>query len=542
MLSEKDIDQDLVKKYLRYTGSQLARHVGEPITIYKKMELVRNTSDKVVEDQLIPVLAPRNVALLFFNPEPHTFFKGAKTEITIFSHDNCLREENKVIGPIDQQIEKCLSLILEKPKGAYHTFPDYPQRALREAVVNAFCHRSYEVSDPDPVKIFIRPESIEIISYPGPDPTLKPEDFSENKVPPVKHRNRRIADFLKSKKLAEGLYTGVGTIFTSMKENKNPKPEFDFSTSYFRVRLPGHPKYIVQSLIGRVDYLCAKGSEAEAVKLIEEYLEKDSNMWSDHLITKLIELLHVEDDEHDPKVSKYQKFLSERKQRRVVLKEQLAKWCESKPLNISSGVKLVTELVEEDAAFADIFCVVRKVFDLCGLKDDQGQPQLEAQKNAHKIFEAMGDVALTDDSVSFQFASCKFILYIFSTQKDLDPEFKQRKASSREPKAGTRERRDLFPLLRKAEDFVRTAIQLTSEDDKHHLAIEWRLLGYIHSQRCAIGRSTEEEVTKCYDEARRYEPDIKLNSLYIPVSSRSRYALTKEKRDNSAFWVWTQSN
>jgi len=165
-------------------------------------------------------------------------------------------------GPIDQQIEGCLSFILEKPKKgvACHAFSACPDRALREAVVNAFYPRSYEVSYPDPVKIHVKPEFIDIISYPGPDPTLKPEDFSENKVPPVQHRNRRIADFLKSLKLAEGMYTGVGTIFTSMKESKNPKPQFDFGPGYFRVRLPRHPKYIVQSIRGRVDYLCATGN------------------------------------------------------------------------------------------------------------------------------------------------------------------------------------------------------------------------------------------------------------------------------------------
>ena len=321
ILSEEDIDQDLVLKYLKDTGSQLGRQTGEPITVYQKMELVKNISDKVVKKQLVPVFAPLNVALLFFNPEPHNFFKGARAEIAIFSHDNYRKEEKQVTGPIDQQIERCLSFILEKPKDvACHAFTAYPERALREAVVNAFYHRSYEVSVPDPVKIHIKPEFIDIISYPGPDPTLKPEDFSENKVPPVQHRNRRIADFLKSLKLAEGLYTGVGTIFTSMKENKNPKPQFDFSPAYFRVRLPGHPKYIVQSIRGRVDYLCAKGNEAEAVKLIEDFLAKDSSMWSETLLTKLIELLHVEDDENDPKVAQYQAFLSERKQRLFLLK------------------------------------------------------------------------------------------------------------------------------------------------------------------------------------------------------------------------------
>ena len=492
------------------------------------MDLVRSISDKVVQKQLTPVFAPLNVALLFFNPEPHKFFKGARAEIAIFSHDNKPDEEKEMTGPIDQQIEKCLSFILEKPKDiACHAFTAYPERALREAVVNAFYHRSYDVSVPDPVKIHIKPEFIDIISYPGPDPTLKPEDFSENKVPPVQHRNRRIADFLKKLKLAEGMYTGVGTILTSMKENKNPKPQFDFGRGYFRVRLPGHPKYIVQSIRGRVDYLCAKGNEEEAVKLIEEFLEKNSSMWSETLLTKLIELLHVEDDVDDPKVAQYRKFLSKRKQSRIPLKEQLAKWCESRTPNISAVVKLVTELVEEDATFADVSCVVPKVFGLCGLKDGQGRPQLEAQQKAHKIFEAMGEVALTDASVSFQFASCKFNLYVLNTQKDL--KYKQRKASSREPKVGARERRDLFPLLIKAEDYVKTAIQLTGKDDKRHLAMEWRLLGYIHSQRCAIQRSTEKQVTDCYDKARYYDPDIRINSLYIPHGSRPRYAASPSR-------------
>ena len=450
-------------KYLKDTRSELARQNSKPITIYRKMDLVKHISDKVVNEQLAPVFAPLNVALLFFNPEPHKFFKGARAEIAIFSHDNKPDEGKEMTGPIDQQIEKCLSFILEKPKDIVcHAFTAYPERALREAVVNAFYHRSYDVSVPDPVKIHIKPEFIDIISYPGPDPTLKPEDFSENKVPPVQDRNRRIGDFLKKLKLAEGMYTGVGTILTSMKENKNSKPQFDFGPGYFRVRLPGHPKYIVQSLRGRVDYLCAKGNKAEAVKLIEEFLEKNPNMWSETLLTKLIELLHVENGEDDPKVAQYQKCLSERKERRIPLKEQLAKWCESRTMDISTGVKLITELVEEDAVFADVSRVVPKVSDLCGLKDDQGRPHLEAQQNAHKIFEAMGEVAQTDASVSFQFASCKFILYVLNTRKDP----KQLKASSREPKVGARERRDLFPLLIKAEEYVKTAIGLTSKDDK----------------------------------------------------------------------------
>ena len=139
----------------------------------------------------------------------------------------------------------------------------YPERALREAVVNAFYHRSYEVSDPDPVKIHIKPDFIDIISYPGPDPTLKPEDFSENKVPPVQHRNRRIADFLKKLKLAEGMYTGVGTIFTSMRENIISFPDLLWTKPKAR---SGKVRKFVQVLAWKFPWLVKMKSRKEKTR------------------------------------------------------------------------------------------------------------------------------------------------------------------------------------------------------------------------------------------------------------------------------------
>ena len=195
---------------------------------------------------LVPVWAPRNVALLFFHPASHKFFSGTKTEIAIYTYEGYVPEEKLTTGPIDQQIEETLSFILTKTKEeAGHEFVAYPSRALREAVVNAFHHRGYEECDNNPIKIHIKPNYIEVISYPGPDPTLKPEDFTEGKeVPCVPSRNRRIAEFLKERKLAEGYFTGVRTIYRSMKKNNNPKPSFEFNKTHFKVRLPGHPKYI----------------------------------------------------------------------------------------------------------------------------------------------------------------------------------------------------------------------------------------------------------------------------------------------------------
>ena len=72
-----------------------------------------------------------------------------------------------------------------------------PERDPREAVVNAFHHRGYEDCNYDAIKIHIRPDCIDVISYPGPSPTLtKANKTKSSKVTEVPSRNRKIAGFL----------------------------------------------------------------------------------------------------------------------------------------------------------------------------------------------------------------------------------------------------------------------------------------------------------------------------------------------------------
>lgn len=132
-LSEEDIDYNLVKKFLKGTGSKLSEEQDHenPVHLYERLDLVTRIGDKLVGERLAPLWAPRNVALLFFHPTPDKFFRGAKTEIAIYSHDDDVMEEKVITGPIDQQIEKTLSFILETTKEkAHHAFVPYPTRAL----------------------------------------------------------------------------------------------------------------------------------------------------------------------------------------------------------------------------------------------------------------------------------------------------------------------------------------------------------------------------------------------------------------------------
>jgi ATP-dependent DNA helicase RecG len=117
--------------------------------------------------------------------------------------------------------------------------------AFREALVNAVYHRSYE-DMPEPVKVYLYPDRMEIISYPGPVPGIEIKHLEGlSPLPPVPARNRRIGEFLKELRLAEGRGTGIPKVRRMMAQNGSPPPQFDFdeARSYFRVTLPVHPEH-----------------------------------------------------------------------------------------------------------------------------------------------------------------------------------------------------------------------------------------------------------------------------------------------------------
>ena len=507
-MTEGDINFHLVKKFLTGVKSQLLEGNRDkpPIYFYNRLKLVRVIGDKKVGNELVKVFAPRNVALLFFHTDPHDFFSGAKTEIAIYSHEDDSQEQ-VLTGPIDQQIEKTLNFILDKTQEqASHEFVAYPTSALREAIVNAFHHRGYEECDSNPIKIHIKPNCLEVISYPGPDSSLKLDDFKEGgEVPPVPSRNRRIAEFLKDRKLAEGRFTGVRTIYRTMKKNKNPQPFFHFNSSYFCVRLPGHPKYIAYSVLQEVDNLCAKGETDDAIKslkgFLDEHLDKAEYSFSGYemVLSKLI-ALHDNNMEH-ANLEPYKQFISKKLQQRTFLITELCKWCaEGDIKDISVGVRIVKDLVETDASYMDLYAAVSKAVALCKNTD------VTAFQNAHKLFEAMGEITQSIGYVAFEFAYCKFKLY-------------QKTAKTSALKTS------LVPYLKGADEYVNKALQLTPKEYKVHLANQYRLLGYIHSQLAQINKSTRERAKDHLMKARELNPEIRINTVIILPDLRSLFRL-----------------
>ena len=85
-----------------------------------------------------------------------------------------------------------------------------------------------------------------VLSFPGPDRSIRLADLQAGKAVSRRYRNRRIGEFLKELDLTEGRSTGVPKILRVMNANASPTPVFetDEDRRYFLIRLPIHEGFV----------------------------------------------------------------------------------------------------------------------------------------------------------------------------------------------------------------------------------------------------------------------------------------------------------
>ena len=242
----EDLSRDLMHEYLVEVGSELATAA----TSLPLVDLGRQMNVVAGPDEFT---LPLNVGLLFFNPEPHRFFPVTQIDVVWFPEGaGGDRLTEKVFrGPLPRIIREALDYIrrnyisetiIKHPGRAEATHVEnFPYTAIEECVVNAIYHRGYDVREP--VEVRIDREELVVLSYPGPDRSVRLDELRAGRARPRRYRNRRIGEFLKELEFTEGRSTGIPKILRAMKNNGSPPPEFTFDDdhSYFMVRLPVHP-------------------------------------------------------------------------------------------------------------------------------------------------------------------------------------------------------------------------------------------------------------------------------------------------------------
>ena len=381
-------------------------------------------------------------------------------------------EEKIFRGGIHEQLKNALTFLetissphLEKQEHSFRVkgWVSYPVPALREAIVNAVYHKSYEPSLQEPVKVYLYPDRIEIISYPGPARGIELAHLHPvPSVPSVPARNRRIGEFLKELHLAEGRGTGLPRIYRAMQENGSQIPSFDFDEgrSYFRVMLPAHPEYIAISALRDAAHLKALGNDADAFRRIK-------NAWkslpaSPSLASEYIRLLGANEQLEDAKMA-FSKF-----------KEQAPDHFHHFVSNVLIDILLDAGRNDEAKKLLDrqpMYLASADAVDAAILAR-----RLRDEEKAHRYFERAGDAVLNDVRALHEFAQTKIKL------ANKTPRNRQ----GREP---------YLRLLREVKELLERAVQMDADRVRH--AWGWRDLGRVKRWLKHPG----DEVTAAYERA-----------------------------------------
>lgn len=496
----EDLRAIKVREHLHDVGSGLihASQPLDPLEIYRRMRLTKAVNDHEV---------PRNVGLLFFSEDPERWFAGAKIEVVQFAGDRAgsVQAERSFRGPLADQVRGCLNYLAhfshahlqkERDRSQVRGWVSYPQIALREAIVNAVYHRGYDKNIVEPTKVYLYPDRIEVISYPGPVSGIEEDHLVPGgSVPPVPARSRRIGEFLKELKLAEGRLTGLPQIYDAMEQNGSPTPRFDFDAgrTYFRVTLPAHPEYAAVSAIQDAAYLSAVGSTREAFNRVQRAWE--ANEASAILAIEMIRL-HAAQGQLEDAEAVFARFQERGPQiARAYVANTLieALLAGGREYDARRLLGSLSEVVSAQDAIDTAILAYR----------------LGDQQAAHRYFKQAGHVVLNDSRALLEFAQTKIGL--------AQQVMRKRKPSWREVN-----RR----LLVEARELLGRVIQMDASPARHAWA--WREL----ARTLDWLRAPRSEVESAFQKARELLPDEPRFAEDL-ARFRSRHRRTPRRSDRS---------
>ena len=221
-----------------------------------------------------------NLALLLSDQCPHT------TKIAVFNDESCteFRDSREFGGSIFKQFENTVNYLalcnktVSTIKGIVRTDKqDYPEEAIREALLNALVHRDYSFSGS--IIINVNDSKMEFISLGGLLPGLSVEDIRIGVSQP---RNQKLAEIFHRLRLIESYGTGIRRIF-KLYENCPVQPSIAATPNAFRIVLPN--RNVCDSASERVpkDTEKAPTTITPQMKAVIDYLAEYGEMTDEDL-------------------------------------------------------------------------------------------------------------------------------------------------------------------------------------------------------------------------------------------------------------------
>lgn len=176
-----------------------------------------------------------NLALLLSDKCPYT------TKIAVFSDEACtvFRDSKEFSGSVFKQLEDSINYLAlcNKTTSEIHGVvrtdkQDYPEEAIREALLNALVHRDYSFSGS--IIINVNDKKMEFISLGGLLPGLSTDDIRIGISQP---RNKNLAEVFHRLRLIESYGTGIRRIY-KLYEKCEAQPIIEVTTNAFKIVLP----------------------------------------------------------------------------------------------------------------------------------------------------------------------------------------------------------------------------------------------------------------------------------------------------------------
>ncbi len=258
-----DIDEEKVRQFLQTARNKRDLDIDPDISMEEALERLNILKDG----------NPTNAGILLFGKNPQRFFRQTETRCAKFKGTKAQKPflDMKVLeGTISQQIDRAEKFVLDNMKKEAWIEPgdvdrkekwEYPPDAVREAIVNAICHRDYQTTSNVQIRMF--DDRIEIWN-PGklPEP-LTPESLKEKheSIP----KNPLIARMFFLVKKIEQWGTGTNEMVDMCLEHGLPEPEFEETDASFVVTI--RKKILTEE---KMEELGLNERQKKAFKRIEE--------------------------------------------------------------------------------------------------------------------------------------------------------------------------------------------------------------------------------------------------------------------------------
>lgn len=215
----EDIDREKVRFYIKSANETGRREITEePLEVLKKLELIKDAQ-------------PSWAALLLFGKNPQGFLPQAKIHCGRFKDEVTIIDDELIEGNVIEQIDKAIDFVKKHLKIRFEITGEarrreiweYPLDAIREAVINAVCHRDYTESSDIQIRIY---DNELFVWSPGKLPLgITLEDLYKPHTSVL--RNKLIAQLFFDIGFIERWGTGIERMINACKNQELPEPKFE---------------------------------------------------------------------------------------------------------------------------------------------------------------------------------------------------------------------------------------------------------------------------------------------------------------------------